>query len=241
MSNIDMACYKESSMLNWWPKIKDLGIPVPRTEYIKVDDDAMIRMIDGEKFDTTEIRKMVERFDMPCFLRGADTSGKHSWKETCYLSNIDGLPAHIYALAEDAFMKSMMGEVGVGAIFAREFMPMRLAGFTAFTGDMPVSREVRCFINKGKKVCQHYYWFEEAIYDRGHEPTDPDWRRKLKVNNTLTRADQATIDKYLKIVCGVFKNNWSVDFCQGDDGRWLLIDMARGEVSYHHPHGETGV
>ena len=231
---IDFDAYKQSSMLYWWPKIKDLDIPQPRTEYVNVSDSALIKMIDGEAPvpNIDEIKRMVEKFDMPVFLRGADTSGKHSWKNTCYLDDIEQLGQHVYNLAEDALLK----DINIRAIFAREFVKMNLAGFTAFLGDMPISREVRCFIDGGKKVCQHWYWFEEAVDNHGYSPKDPDWKEKLAKNNTMTEADQLTINNYLLQVCEVLGGSWSVDFCQGADGTWWLIDCARGEASYHYPH-----
>ena len=224
----------QSSMLNWWPKIQNLDIPQPRTEYVEVDDGNLRQALEGEAplKSLPKIVRMVEKFTMPVFLRGTDTSGKHNWENTCYLDNMEQLGQHVANLAEEA----LMADITTRAIFAREFIPMRLAGFSAFYGNMPVSREIRCFINKGEKICQHWYWFEEAIYSHGSPPKDPDWKEKLKVNNTMTTEDQKTIDGYLAQVCKVFLDNWSVDFCCGADGTWYLIDMARGEISYHHPH-----
>ena len=227
----DMEACEQSSMLYWWPKIQDLAIPQPATTCVHVDDQNLRSALEG-KADIEglpEIKQAVEWYGLPVFLRGADTSGKHDWKRTCHLDDIKQLDQHVLNLAEDAIMK----DVSTDAIFIRRFIQMRLAGFTAFYGDMPVSREVRCFINDGKKVCQHWYWFEDAVQNDGYEPKDPEWREKLKANNTLTEADQKTIDGYLQQVCKAFKDDWSVDFCQGADGAWWLIDMARASVSFH--------
>jgi len=167
----------------------------------------------------------------PMFMRTDQSSAKHEWKDTCFIKSRDSLRHNLSFLIENHEMNNMAGELGYEAIVFREFLELESYFTTDFYGDFPVNKEVRCFIRDGKLESMHNYWFEDAV-ERGH-PHDIKWREKLKQLNTTSEKDQKDITSQVLAISPYFKNYWSVDFAKGKNGIWYLIDMARGEVSYH--------
>jgi len=224
---------KESSMLNWFPKICDLDIPMPETFVVKIPYQKLSGILDGEQLPdryVTLIEQASQMLGYPLFLRTDNSSQKHDWKNTCYVENSDQLQGHISMLIDSNGACDLVDN----AIILREYIQM-YSLFSAFWGDFPVSREMRNFIRDGKIQCKHWYWFEEVMKKQGR-PVDSTWKQKLKYLNTLTDESKRTLDHYLHLVAERFPEGyWSVDFCQGVDGKWYLIDMARGEVSFHYP------
>ena len=245
--------HAESSMSYWWPQVKDLDVPQPRTICILVNEQAMIQVIDGAPIPNLDkMQQAVMKIGSPTFVRNNITSGKHGWKDTCYLKNPDDLPAHVYQSIESALMTSM-GETKMDALFFREFLDLEPVGFSCFYGNMPISKEVRCFVRDGMLECMHPYWFAE-VFERELEMHDNlcerrknigmdnsdmaeilphDWRDRLDKINKLTTDDTDTIISHLSKITPHFDGYWSVDFTKGTNGKWYLIDMARGEVSFH--------
>ena len=252
----------QSSMLNWWPRVEGLPIPQPETHCVKVDQTAMERVAYGEAplpegvVEGVQIHCSVVGY--PAFIRTDHMSGKHSWKKTCYLERREDVPWHMARLAEESLMAGLTGGVSFGAVFVRKFLNLKTS-FTAFHGQMPINREVRCFIRDGSLECQHGYWFEGVFeeeekrhrelaeridmmnaagaassFQKRQTGLPADWRSLLRELNTLKRADHTLLKKYAETVGEAFPDGyWTVDFAQGDDGTWYLIDMARGELSYH--------
>ena len=226
--------HRESSMSYWWPKIQDLDVPQPRTICVPVDEQSMINTIDGGPIpNLDEMRQAVRKIGSPTFLRNNITSGKHSWKDTCYLKNPDDLPAHVYESIESALMTSM-GETKIDALFFREFLDLEPVGFSCFSGNMPISKEVRCFVRDGMLECMHPYWFAEVFeleIDRKADfrqrwnvaddtNTDgilpPDWHDMLDKANKLTTNDTNIIISHLSKITPNFRGYWSVDFTKGN-------------------------
>ena len=238
--NIDMSEHKKlgdsSSMNHWWGIISKLDIPVPKTKMIKLPSQRdQLELLGGKPLDSQfyeELESIVKSLGKyPVFIRGDCTSAKHGWSHTCYIADENtNLPRHIFEMIDFTFGASMCGELENNSLYIREFIPLKSAGFTAFAG-MPISKEVRCFIKDGKKQCQHEYWFAEAV---GDTASVSDYKKRLDDLNNLSNGDQKTIDGYLMLVAGKLSEYWSVDFAQGEDDVWYLLDMARGETSYHH-------
>ena len=263
----------QSSMLHWWPQIRELPIPQPATYCIKVDRKAMYQVLEeGGMLPPhllPEAQRHCDNAGYPVFIRTDQLSGKHGWKDTCYVERRDDLSRHIYALVEETAMADMMQDISFGALFVRNFLKLKTA-FRAFYGNMPINREVRCFVRDGKLECRHPYWFEKVFeqeevrakdtndhvarlreagigsaFREGESGLPADWRDQLKELNTLTADDDQTIQEYAGLVGKQFPGEyWSVDFAQGENGTWYLIDMARGELSWHvtpcpHARGES--
>lgn len=217
-----------NSMLYWYPKIKDLRIPQPKTVFVEVEPKLAWSIIDGkESYDFIELKMEARKIGYPLFLRTDQLSGKHSWNRTCFVKSEHDLENHIFGVVESALTCDIKGK-STRAFFFREYIPMD-SGYTAFWGEMPVNPERRYFIEGGKVLCHHPYWIEEAI----RRPSIENWKAVSKKLNTETAKEFELLTGYSLLVAKQFKGFWSVDFCKAKDGRWILIDMALGEESWH--------
>jgi len=248
MKNIPPEIYyqlaRESSMLNWYPKIKDLHILQPKTEIVEIDHFELAGMIEHEKIFTNDrinqLKKAIERVGgYPVFMRTDQSSMKHDWEKTCFVKNEETLLDNISNLIEgNEIVGGLMG-LPYKALVFREYIEMD-SGFTAFHGKLPVNIEARFFVRNGRVQCWHPYWPESAIeHDAKYYPiSDDNWREILKnqssLDPTITVPDLVT---KAKIVSKEFGDvYWSVDFSKSRDyGKWYLIDMARGDISFHYP------
>jgi len=129
----------KNSFLFWHPKVKDLSVPQPKTIIVGVDPNVAWGVIDGKQQypQMPEFKKAVKDLGLPVFIRTDQLSGKHEWKETCFLNSSDGndLLRHIYALVEATLGCDVMGRP-VNAFVFREYIPMA-SKYTAFFGQMP--------------------------------------------------------------------------------------------------------
>lgn len=221
----------KDSMLYWYPKIRDLDIPQPKTEFVLLSEEEYYATMEGipksivERID----RVIKEKFQLPVFIRTDQASGKHSWKDTCYY-NGEKLGFHLFEICESNHCADIMG-LYFRAIVVREFISMA-SQYTAFWGNMPVNPERRYFIKDGKVVCHHFYWIKEAI----RNPSVENWEELSDEMNKETEEEIKILTGYSKMVAEVIEGFWSIDYCKAKDGRWILIDMATGENSWHPEH-----
>jgi hypothetical protein len=222
-------------MLIWYPKIKNLPIPQPKTEWLILNEKELESLINENVPDVLvkRVKPLCDKMGYPCFLRTDLASGKHDWKKSCFVDKPDELWSHIFEVVSFNLMADIVG-LDFKALVVREFILMD-SKFTAFYGDMPVNPERRYFIKDGKVVCHHPYWIEEAIAD-SKDPSIPNWREVAKELNTETAEEIDLLTGYANIVAQQIRGYWSVDFCKAKDGRWILIDMASGEKSWHPSH-----
>lgn len=219
------------SMLNWYPKIRDLDIPQPRTEFVLLSEKEYYATMESMPKSIVErVDKIIkENFKLPVFIRTDQASGKHSWKDSCYY-NREKLGLHLFEICESNHCADIMG-LYFRAIVVREFIPMAFQ-YTAFWGDMPVNPERRYFIKDKAVICHHPYWFKKAI----RNPSVENWEELSDEMNKETEEEIRILTGYSKMVADVFEGFWSIDFCKARDGRWILIDMATGENSWHPEH-----
>lgn len=240
-----MKYLNKSSMLYWYPKIKDLAIPQPRTMFVKITE----HELSGDGLCQTlvnRVRKAIDaNFKLPVFIRTDHASGKHEWERSCYYTGKFNNPKRIGGktplhqnLWEIISFNQCATVLGLDykVIVLREFIKMD-ATFKAFHGRMPVNSERRYFINEGKLVCRHPYWIPKAIesdlkYFWG-KYLPKNWRTLLKKHNTQTQNEIKLLTEYANQVAEVFEGYWSVDFCRGKNGIWYLIDMGEGHKSWH--------
>lgn len=228
---------EESSMLYWYPKIKDLPIPIPRTEIWKIpkryfpdiwfEESVAWKMLED---NGKEILKVAKRIGFPLFLRTDQASGKHGWKKTCYVEKEENLIRNAFGVIEFNLTADVFASLPFKALVFREFIEGECY-FRAFYGDMPINKEVRVFVKDGKVLCHHFYWIADAIEETRFKPTN--WRELLLKARSLSVEDIKTIYEYANIVASEIDGYWSVDFMKSRDGKWYLIDMARGEISWH--------
>lgn len=219
-----MVWDKENRMEYWYPKIPD-SIPKPKTSICLIiphwTEDGNNMTITEEEFNTIESE--CENYDFPLFMRGSETSGKHDWKNTCFVETKEEIREKVIALIEDAMLK----DIGCSSIVIREFIEMK-TGFYAFR-NMPVNPERRYFMKDGKVVCHHPYWIEDSI----RNPDLEHWKEILKELNKEDSEEIKLLKSYSEEIGKNFEGFWSIDFCKSRDGAWYLIDMALGEDSWH--------
>jgi hypothetical protein len=223
-----------NDMAYWFPRLKATGVPVPETTIIHADG-SLREVCDGSTPASYNrlclaIGMVAEEYGYPCFLRTGHTSGKHSWRETCFLQESTDIPQHVYNLIEFSEMADILG-LPYKTWAVRRFVPL-VSHFTAFDG-MPVAVERRVFIRDGRRSCDHPYWPPASI----RNPSREDWQRLLADHDEVARLydTQVQIRAALDRICSAFDGYWSVDFALGRDGVWYAIDMAQGDRSWHWP------
>jgi len=220
----------KNSMFFWWPKVKDLPIPSPETymvPYKKINT----KILDGQTdkdFDSviSQLENYADKLGYPVFLRTDEFSGKHSWKDTCFVESKRDLKKHVLRLVEETLM--MMFGPGIQGFAIREFLELD-SRFTSHYGEMPVACERRYFADNGSIRCWHPYWPPSAI----ENPSIENWRKELMDIQTPTDEEVKLLTHYAELVSKRLSGYWSIDFCRKKDGIWYLTDMALGEQSYH--------
>ena len=223
----------KNSMAYWYPKIEKLPIPQPLTVMtpLKVKYSQRQRNFVMHPSHFNRIKKLVSKnFKYPIFIRGDGGSGKHDWKETCYVKRPADLLQHILNVYHWHLECDVFGGMQCNYLAIREFIQMD-SMFTAFFGDMPVNPEIRVFADNGKILCWHWYWVRDAIYRTSVE----NWKELLseKTKEVKANGEIKTVKEYARQVAQLFSGYWSIDFCRAKSGRWYLIDMALGLSSWH--------
>lgn len=229
----------KNSLLYWFPIIIHLPIPMPRTKWVEIPFEVFCEYVDLE--DTTkrlriadyteQIKFKARRIGYPLFLRTDLASGKHSWKKSCYVEKEEDLFSHIWQVVEFNFIADVFGLEPEALVF-REFIPMA-SRFTAFWGKLPINPERRYFIRDGVVECHHPYWTEDAIDKSYPSPDVRDWRHLLRLMNEESGSEIGLLTGCALRVAKLLPGYWSVDFCRALDGRWILIDLADGDRSWH--------
>ncbi len=221
----------KSSMFLWYPLVKDLPIPQPKTEMYRFTEDESEQNLSNDFAPESvydAIKVMAERIGFPLFMRTDFSSCKHGWENTCYVPSLDRLEPNICELTCESSMQGFMTYEDNGIVL-REFVPL-VTGFTAFHGNLPINKERRYFIRDGKVQCHHPYWYPDAI--TGHTKQD-NWRFLVGRLNRETKPEIKLLTGYAEMVGTVVEGYWSVDFAMGKDGKWYLFDMAEGDKSFH--------
>lgn len=220
----------KSSMFYWFPLIKDLPIPQPKTEMYRFDE-MELESLQQEQFPESifeHVKPLAEKIGFPLFMRTDQSSCKHGWKQTCYVPSLEKLKSHTSELLMESMMQGWMSYTDNG-LALRQYIPLTTA-FTAFHGDFPINKERRYFIRDGKVQCHHAYWYPSAI--EGHTK-QKDWRRTVNRLNKETETEVKRLTELAEIVGTVVEGYWSVDFALGKESLWYLFDMAEGEKSFH--------
>ncbi len=178
---------KPNCITIWFPALLELGVNVPRTEIVELPVD-LIYWAYGEpdiRLDECieSITVACDKIGYPCFLRSGQTSGKHDWKKSCFVPSREVIRDHVYRIVEYG---AMADDLPSTMFAARELIPTSPI-FTAFYGEMPVTREFRFFVNEGCVVHIQPYWPEHAI-EENYEG-DEDWRPLLRAMNHITTSE----------------------------------------------------
>jgi hypothetical protein len=209
----------QNSMLFWYPLVKDL-VPTPATIFVRLDD-----------FAITQAARVV---GYPCFLRTDLTSGKHDWKNSCFVPDEASIPSHAAKVWQANERWQMLG-IEPQAFVVREFLKLKTL-FTAFEGSMPINKERRYFVEEGAVLCSHPYWEEKTFNNHPSRMADgADWKEFLGILSERG-PDEKILDDYATIVAQKLGGAWSIDFAQDVMGKWWMLDMALAFNSYHQEH-----
>lgn len=230
-----MADPRSNCISYWFPRLKAAGLPVPETRIVQTEA-RLICLLDGEdppeaeeweRFQADIVRAADEEIGYPLFLRSGHYSGKHSWKRTCYVGVAEQLMGHIANIINDGECASFFG-FPWDTWAVRELLSTRPIG-TAFWGEMPITREVRAFVDGGEIECLHPYWpFTGCLEDEGF--TLEQWGELSQ----LTERDEAIVRLLAERAGMALGGRWSVDLLDIERG-WYVTDVARAEDSFHYP------
>lgn len=258
--------YERNDIAYWFPKLEQVqGIHVPETRIITTDLQ-LDMLLDGELPPAyvdfiCQLCDAAESIDgYPCFLRTGHTSGKHSWKDTCYVSKPSDFPSHVAKLVEYSGLVDMLG-LPTNTWAVRQLLSTRKLGTLPAYGDFPVVREIRGFIKDGEIVCVHPYWPRQAL-EQGFPfkalpnamlPTSwgvPErelpahFDKMVEAAQELTPYELQHVRNALTLVAQAFKGDgaWSVDLLDaGPAYGWWITDMAEAARSFHWPNCDKAV
>lgn len=227
----------KTALSYWFPLIHAAGVPVPKTEIIKMPAaaqevawKAFDGQLGGDISPFTEfcraIETAAEALGYPIFLRTDHTSHKHGWEKTCFVRTAQDVAKHIFRLAEFSEMASLMG-IPWDTWAVREFLPIMPVGY--FYDGMPVNREFRFFVDDGKIRCVHPYWPDHALEDGGLN-LSPEAYQDLCTPRT--DEDAATIERLAQQAGRAVGGSWSIDLLETRRG-WFVTDMAEAHKSFH--------
>jgi len=221
----------------WFPKLLAAGVPVPRTNILTTDIH-LFDLLDGKTPDGFEdfikaLSASVLDIGLPCFLRTGQGSGKHQWKDTCCVTDIDLLSRHVAELVNWSACVDFIG-LPFNVWCSREFLPVAPIAVLPDYGNMPLVKEIRCFVRGGNVVCHHPYWPADAICQGYHPHAMPaDLDAIVAASSDL---DWPAAKPLAETVAAAFKDDgaWSVDLLETTRG-WYVTDMAEAERSFHWP------
>lgn len=246
----------ENCLSYWFPKLLAAGLPVPKTKIVAMPEaarEAMFMPLDGKPIGEAafpflaELRTAVEEIGTPCFLRTGQTSGKHNWKDTCYLHDVANLESHVIRLIEFSEICDFIG-LPWDVWCVRELLPTVPLMTADLYGGMPVCREYRFFVNDGEVVCSHPYWPLESLVD-GMSKCPENLRELYRSMSKAKSKGDAPDDWYFDGVPSDLQSLavraskavggfWSVDILDTERG-WYVTDMAHADRSWHWPGCEA--
>jgi len=224
-----------NSMLYWWPKVSSLGsagiVPMPKTLIYEIPKNQLEKLDEEnmEVLDVHLIKLTARKIGYPLFMRTDQSSGKHEWKDTCYVDREKVLFSHIFNLFVSNWCADVLG-LPFKALVFREYIPMD-SGFTAFPGRLPISRERRYFVKDGEVVCHHPYWPEDALAEA--DPSTSAWRDILRDMNSESSLEVEILSAYARALGDELRGAWSIDFCRSKAHKWFFIDAALSADSWH--------
>lgn len=220
----------------WFPGIKAAGLPVPETRIVQTEVE-LVSLLDGETPKgfwpfIGELQEAANEVDTPFFLRTGHGSGKHEWRNTCYVEALTTniLAQHVVALVDWSHSVDMFG-LPHQTWAVRRLIETRPLFRCEHWGGFPVTREFRVFIRDDEFEAIYPYWPAGALEEAG--PDREDWRELLAQASALSDDANEEIPTLAGWASGALGGGyWSIDFLQDVDGKWWLTDMADGDRSY---------
>jgi len=223
----------------WFPLLVEAGLPLPST-LVAQTDVTLLELLDGKTPDGWQSFRdslhdaIMEIGGYPIFLRTGHTSGKHRWRNTCYLSSPEFILQHVVNLVEVSECAGIIG-LPCDVWVVRELLPTEpICKLPRYCG-MPLCREFRCFARGGEVLCMHPYWPYQAVLKGTIEcgrPMPKGLHGKWQEMCRLSPPDLHAIHSIAQRASQVVEGEWSVDILWTSRG-WYLIDMALAEDSWH--------
>ena len=235
-NQLDETQEQLTNLVYWFPILKRIRMRVPRTSIIYAGDIDLEKFLDNKKpkkldLFLNRIDLTLKEYNLPIFLRTGMLSNKHSWKNSCFLKDRKNLVNHIANLVETSFMANIAGPPFDYSFWVIREMLKTEPIFTFFSGEMPITKEFRFFINNGEIQCYHPYWPAEAFNNK----LTKEQKQELKKIQKLNEDEEKELIAMTKYIAKFFKGYWSIDFLKTKNGDWYCIDMATGKRSYHWP------
>jgi len=234
--NIMLENIERNCLSYWFPKLELAGLPVPKTRILRMSEECQRQVytfFDGDpkqgvplELFCRELGKLADEIGLPCFLRTGQTSGKHSWDKTCYLTKVDDICNHVIALAEYSECCGMIG-VPWDVWAVREFLPTKPIAVCPRDGNMPVNNETRFFFSGGEIVCWHPYWPLKALLQGGLSDEDAIFCYEQQCKPVVSLG-------LPKKAGNALEGDWSIDVLQSTKGVFV-IDCAVAGDSWHWP------
>lgn len=229
----------------WFPRIKGAGLPVPATIILESPD--LLPLLDGTRPEgmdrfLSQLQNAGMQLGYPCFLRTGQGSGKHRWRDTCYIASPEDFECHVRNLVEWSHEVDFFG-LPHHIWCVRELLATAPV-VHAFEG-MPICPEFRYFVRDGEVVCWHPYWpkdsLEEGFPIRKAEDSvawerdlPPQWEQLYQHLCSLYELDILVLDDLARRAGkAVGGGSWSVDILETMDLGWYVTDMALAHQSYH--------
>jgi hypothetical protein len=224
-----------TALSHWFPKIRDAALPVPRTALIDMPIEAQKdawEAFDGKdgngglQLFAGSVAEIGATFGVPFFLRTDHTSGKHSWRDACFVADPVLVIRNIMAIIEYSEMCSIVG-LPYARWAIREMLPTIPFGVCPEYLDMPICKEFRFFVDDAKVRCWHPYWPRLALERGGAMLSDADYAALCEPGGDLEELTDLA-QRAGAAVGGA----WSVDILQTTRG-WFVTDMAEAGKSFH--------
>lgn len=220
-----------TSAWHWLPRVQSASLPMPRTIFVNYCWRSFINAVEGggPRYEwPADLREACESIGYPAFLRTDMGSAKHDGPSGYLVTGPDALADVASRCAYDALMKDRE----TYSFMVREFLRLE-SPFAAF-GGLPIANERRVFAERGRVLCEHFYWPEYAIKFWQEAPEPEGWRDQLA--EMAARPAPWVVMDMAERASSVLEGAWSVDFARDVDGKWWLIDMACAESSWHPEH-----
>jgi hypothetical protein len=225
----------------WFPKLLKTGVPVPETVIIDTGTGIydFYNLIDNQ---TPEIKEKLSnlinkiynaslKVGTPFFLRTGILSGKHEWKDTCFVpdNKASTLKNHIMHLVNASAIAFPGQPVDVWAV---RNMIETIPVFTAFWGRMPITKERRFFIENGKIKGHIPYWPKEAFEGEHTFKSSPKWEKAIERLSRMEEGEEFEAISIIEKLAPEFEGAWSVDLLASKNNGWIVTDMALAHMSY---------
>ncbi|MDO8452442.1 MAG: hypothetical protein Q7S79_01685, partial [bacterium] len=144
---------RASSMLHWWPKVKDLGVPVPKTEIVLLTSEELREWWDKDgrlpEAVVAQIATTCKKLGFPVFIRTDVMSAKLISPYRSVITNESDIVGAAMDLSEAH--SNSFGTPSAQAFVVREHLDL-VSAFKSRLGK-PVTAERRYFIRDGRLEC----------------------------------------------------------------------------------------